>query len=63
MATLSLLLTTYASQVEGEPPHIKSNLMRVMYLIMEGDAPTLSEPSQWSENFNEWLALCLVKVN
>jgi len=52
---------TAIEMVEGEPPHIKSNMMRVMYLIMEGPAPTLTEPSLWSDNFNNWLSQCLVK--
>ena len=48
--------------MEGEPPLLKHNMMRVMYLIIEGPAPTLKEPGNWSDNFNEWLGKCLVKV-
>merc|ERR1719223_1317597 len=47
--------------VEGEPPLLKHNMMRVMYLIIEEPAPTLTEPGNWSENFNDWLGKCLIK--
>jgi len=55
------LAITAIEMAEGEPPNIKHNMMRVMYLIIEGPPPTLTEPSLWSKDFNDWLASCLVK--
>ena len=31
---------------EGEPPHLKENAMKTLYLIVTGPPPTLSEPNK-----------------
>ena len=32
-----------------------------MYVILEDDPPTLSNPDQWSFEFNDFVRLCLLK--
>eukprot|EP01104_Vermistella_antarctica_P017391 TRINITY_DN615_c0_g3_i1.p1 TRINITY_DN615_c0_g3~~TRINITY_DN615_c0_g3_i1.p1 ORF type:complete len:1066 (+),score=245.92 TRINITY_DN615_c0_g3_i1:384-3581(+) len=46
---------------EGEPPRFKLNVMRAMFLISTDDPPTLTNPAQWSEEFQDFLRCCLNK--
>lgn len=47
---------------EGEPPHLRENIMKALYLIVSGPAPTLSSARDWSENFKDFVDSCLKKV-
>jgi len=46
---------------DGEPPLAKEHMLKAMVLISESPAPTLKEPSKWSKEMNEFIALCLQK--
>ena len=44
----------------GEPPHAATHPMKVLFLIPKEPAPRL-EGSQWSKEFRDFVACCLVK--
>ena len=44
----------------GEPPHAATHPMKVLFLIPKEPAPRL-EGSQWSKDFRDFVASCLVK--
>jgi serine/threonine protein kinase len=46
---------------DGEPPHLKENPMKTLYLIATGPPPTLKNPVKWSEQFQSFVMACLVK--
>jgi serine/threonine protein kinase len=46
---------------EKKPPRFELNLMRAMFTIMESPPPTLTEPKEWSNDFNDFLEQCLRK--
>ena len=46
---------------EGEPPYLKENPMKALYLIASQPPPEFSEPSKWSEEMNDFIRRCLVK--
>ena len=46
---------------DGKPPWINDHLMRVMYKIVHGTPPKFRDPSQWSDEFNDFLDQCLQK--
>jgi len=52
---------TAIEMAEMNPPHSNMHPMRAIFLIPTRDPPTLTEPSEWSDNFNDFLARCLVK--
>ena len=35
--------------------------MKVLFNIVSKPSPTLADPRRWSEDFNEFIALCLQK--
>ncbi|EEB18383.1 polo kinase kinase, putative [Pediculus humanus corporis] len=43
------------------PYDFKMSPMRVLLKIQKSDPPKLDQPSQWSKEFNEFVAKCLVK--
>lgn len=44
-----------------EPPNHEMSPMRVLLKIQKSDPPKLDQPSQWSKEFNEFIAKCLIK--
>ena len=44
-----------------EPPYNELNPVRAMLRIQKYDPPTLDRPSQWSREFNAFIAACLKK--
>ena len=46
---------------EGEPPFLKENIMKTMYLIATSPPPTLSNPEKWSASFINFIEVCLKK--
>jgi len=46
---------------ETEPPRFSENTMRAVFLISSSPPPTLKNPSNYSEEFNDFLSHCLVK--
>ncbi|XP_064474850.1 myosin-IIIb-like isoform X2 [Ornithodoros turicata] len=46
---------------EGEPPLADVHPMRALFQIPRNPPPTLRQPSEWSDGFNAFLALCLIK--
>ncbi|KAL0269444.1 UNVERIFIED_CONTAM: hypothetical protein PYX00_007175 [Menopon gallinae] len=46
---------------EMEPPNHEMSPMRVLLKIQKSDPPKLHNPSQWSKEFNEFIAKCLIK--
>jgi len=56
----SLAITAIELAV-GEPPHSNVHPMRAIFLIPTSDPPTLPDPDDWSEDFNNFLKTCLAK--
>ncbi|XP_053548408.1 STE20-like serine/threonine-protein kinase isoform X2 [Bombina bombina] len=52
---------TLIEMAQIEPPHHELNPMRVLLKIAKADPPTLSHPSRWSHDFNDFLKKCLEK--
>uniref|UniRef100_A0A7S4IMD9 Protein kinase domain-containing protein n=1 Tax=Vannella robusta TaxID=1487602 RepID=A0A7S4IMD9_9EUKA len=52
---------TAIEMAEMNPPHSNMHPMRAIFLIPTRDPPTLTEQSEWSDDFNDFLACCLVK--
>ena len=46
---------------DGEPPHLRENIMKALYLIISGPPPTLNPEKSWSENFSDFVRICLSK--
>lgn len=46
---------------EGEPPHLRENIMKALYLIISGPAPRLNNETKWSGDFNDFVVSCLQK--
>lgn len=46
---------------EGEPPNLRENPMKALYLTATGPPPSLSEKSRWSLEFNSFVEKCLTK--
>lgn len=44
-----------------EPPNHEMSPMRVLLKIQKSDPPKLDKPSIWSKNFNDFIAICLIK--
>jgi len=56
----SLAITTI-ELAEGKPPLFDIASLRVIFLIPARPPPTLTVPSKWSSDFNDFLAVCLRK--
>ncbi|KFM62497.1 hypothetical protein X975_21250, partial [Stegodyphus mimosarum] len=52
---------TLIELAEMDPPNHEMTPMRVLLKIQKQDPPTLSQPSKWSKQFNDFLTKCLVK--
>ncbi|XP_060096570.1 serine/threonine-protein kinase 10 [Heteronotia binoei] len=52
---------TLIEMAQIEPPHHELNPMRVLLKIAKSDPPTLSYPSKWSLEFNDFLKTALDK--
>jgi len=55
------LAITAIELAEGKPPLFDIASLRVIFLIPARPPPTLTNPSQWSSDFNDFLQLCLQK--
>jgi len=60
-ADLWSLAITAIELAEGKPPLFDIASLRVIFLIPARPPPTLTEPSKWSDEFNDFLAVCLQK--
>jgi len=52
---------TAIEMAEMKPPYSEMHPMRAIFHIPSRNPPTLSEPDEWSEEFNDFIACCLVK--
>ena len=50
---------TILEMADGEPPHFKEPPLKALQLIYSGSAPTLKEPSKWSDSLNYFLSRAL----
>lgn len=50
---------TILEMADGEPPHFKEPPLKALQLIYSGTAPTLKEPSKWSNSLNDFLSRAL----
>jgi serine/threonine kinase 3 len=55
------LAITAIELAEGKPPLFEIASLRVIFLIPARDPPKLQQPEQWSDDFNDFLAICLQK--
>lgn len=46
---------------EGEPPNLRENPMKALYMTANGPPPSLSDKSRWSSEFNAFVTRCLIK--
>ena len=46
---------------DGEPPYLRENPMKALYLIVNSAAPSLSKKSKWSQDFLSFIDSCLIK--
>lgn len=46
---------------EGEPPLADVHPMRALFQIPRNPPPKVRLPNEWSESFNDFIALCLIK--
>lgn len=46
---------------EMKPPYFQDNALKVVFMICNNDAPTLSNPAKWSKEFNNFVKVCLIK--
>jgi len=55
------LAITAIEFAEGKPPLFDIASLRVIFLIPARPPPTLTETTKWSDEFNDFLAICLQK--
>lgn len=55
------LAITAIEFAEGKPPLFDIASLRVIFLIPARPPPTLTEPTKWSDEFNDFLSTCLQK--
>lgn len=46
---------------EGEPPNLRENPMKALYLTANGPPPSLNDKEKWSTEFNRFTTRCLIK--
>lgn len=46
---------------EGEPPNLREVPMKTLFLIATGAPPSLNDKSLWTDNFNSFVEVCLMK--
>jgi serine/threonine protein kinase len=46
---------------DGKPPLFDIAALRVIFLIPSREPPTLKDPSNWSDEFNDFISQCLQK--
>ncbi|KAG8240410.1 hypothetical protein J437_LFUL003124 [Ladona fulva] len=56
--SLGITLIEFAQM---EPPNHEMSPMRVLLKIQKSDPPKLDRPSDWSKDFNDFIADCLIK--
>eukprot|EP01097_Dermamoeba_algensis_P007595 TRINITY_DN4834_c0_g1_i1.p1 TRINITY_DN4834_c0_g1~~TRINITY_DN4834_c0_g1_i1.p1 ORF type:complete len:429 (-),score=53.48 TRINITY_DN4834_c0_g1_i1:425-1711(-) len=52
---------TAIEMAEMKPPYSNIHPMRAIFMIPSRPPPTLTEPSNWSSQFNDFVAKCLIK--
>ena len=52
---------TAIEMAEGRPPHADMHPMRAIFIIPTESPPALKHPDEWSHEFNDFIAHCLVK--
>uniref|UniRef100_A0AC34Q9J3 Non-specific serine/threonine protein kinase n=1 Tax=Panagrolaimus sp. JU765 TaxID=591449 RepID=A0AC34Q9J3_9BILA len=52
---------TAIEMAEGRPPHADMHPMRAIFIIPTESPPALKHPNEWSQSFNDFISLCLVK--
>jgi len=52
---------TLIEMIQGELPYVGMNIMKAISDIVNGDPPTLSNPSKYSSELNSFLSECLTK--
>lgn len=52
---------TAIEMAEGRPPHADMHPMRAIFIIPTESPPALKHPNEWSQEFNDFIAHCLVK--
>jgi serine/threonine protein kinase len=53
---------TAIEMAEGTPPHFNVHPMRAIFLIPSKPPPKLNDPAKWSNEFNDFIKCCLLKV-
>ncbi|OMJ70473.1 hypothetical protein SteCoe_31546 [Stentor coeruleus] len=46
---------------EGEPPNLRENPMKALYMTANGPPPSLNDKAKWSLEFNRFVTRCLTK--
>lgn len=46
---------------EGEPPNLRENPMKALYMTANGPPPSLNDKTKWSLEFNRFVTRCLTK--
>ena len=52
---------TLIEMAELQPPHFNVNPMRAIFLIPTCESPVLKDQEVWTEDFHDFLALCVIK--
>ena len=61
LADIWSLGITIIELAEGRPPYSDVHPMRAIFMISSNDPPTLTDETNWSPNFVNFLSCCLVK--
>ncbi|CAG9329205.1 unnamed protein product [Blepharisma stoltei] len=46
---------------ERDPPFLKENPLRALYMISNAPSPALKKPEEWSDEYVDFVSLCLIK--
>jgi len=60
-ADLWSLGITCIEMAEGKPPYSNIHPMRAIFMIPSRPPPKLTEPDNWTKDFNDFIAKCLTK--